>query len=278
MYGTGWGSRTCRAGITGGFLREIYSLNNELLKARLNLCAVLRNLEDLPELDADAADMIRTWRLAVCFSVHGGPAATLEFSEGRCRYYAACPPHPDVKLFFLSPSHLNGMFAGDANPVPLKGLSKLRFLKHEFIPLTRRLEYFLRPAPETLAESAGLRAHALLTLLTGVFSVPHLAALDSIAAEIAAATPCGSLQFVVDSEGPIAHLMYDGDRVEAQKGPLDRPSALMWFADWPSAYRVLSGRLDAFTAAGKGLLRLDGTIPLIDNTCRIMDRAAGYLA
>ncbi len=253
-------------------------LNNELLKARLNLYAVLRNLEVLPELDADAAEMIRSWRLTVSFSVHGGPAATLKFSEGRCRHYAACPPQPDVKLFFLSPSHLNGMFAGDANPVPLKGLSKLRFLKHEFSALTRRLDYFLRPGPETLAEPAELRAHVLLMLLTGVFAVPHLVALDSIAAEIAAATPRGSLQFVVDTEGPVVHLVYDNDHIEAQRGPLERPSALMCFADWSSAHRVLSGRLDAFTATGKGLLRLNGTIPLIDNTCLIMDRVAGYLA
>ena len=123
-------------------------MNNDLLKARLNLHAVLRNLEDLPALDARAAEMIRAWRMAVCFSVHGGPAATLEFSDGRCRHYAACPPHPDVKLFFLSPAHLNAMFAGASSPLPLKGLSKLGFLKHEFAELTRRLQYFLRPEPE----------------------------------------------------------------------------------------------------------------------------------
>ena len=253
-------------------------MNNDLLKARLNLHAVLRNLEDLPALDARAAEMIRAWRMAVCFSVHGGPAATLEFSDGRCRHYAACPPHPDVKLFFLSPAHLNAMFAGASSPLPLKGLSKLGFLKHEFAELTRRLQYFLRPEPERLAEPAYLRAHTLLTLLTGVFAVRHLVELDPVAAQLAAAPPAGSLQFVVDSEGPVAHLVYGSNGVESRKGALDRPAARMWFADWPAAYRVLSGKLDAFTATGKGLLRLDGTIPLIDNTSLIMEHAAGYLA
>ena len=253
-------------------------MDTELLKARLNLHAVLRNLEDLPVLDSRAAAMIRDWRTAIHFSVRGGLHAGLVFEGGQCRHYAVRPPRADVRLFFFSPAHANGMFAGTANPVPLKGFSRLGFLKNEFTELTRRLEYFLKPDAERLTDPGYLRANTILTIFTGAFAVKHLAELEPVSAQLAAAVPNGSVQLEVEPDGPLAHIIYDGKSVVPRKGAAARPSAIMWFAYWRTANDVLNGKMDAFSAAGKGLLRLEGKIPIIDNTGLIMDRAAAYLA
>jgi len=182
-----------------------------------------------------------------------------------------------VKLFFLSPAHANAMFAGAGNPIPLKGFAKLGFLKKDFTALTQRLEHFLRPAPEKLKDPDYLRVNTLLTLYTGVFAVRHLAELDPIAAQLAAGTPSGTVQFVVDDQPPLLHLTYNGSSIKAEKGGLDRPSAIMWFADWIAANGVVNGELDAFSAVGKGMLRLQGMLPIVDNTGLIMDRVGRYL-
>ena len=253
-------------------------MNTELLKARLNLHVVLRNLEDLPALDAQTADRIREWDIALHFAVRGGPEAGLVFEGGQCRHYAGRPPRADVKLFFFSPAHLNAMFAGTGNPIPLKGFSKLGFLKNDFTALTQRLEHFLRPDAEKLKDPDYLRANSLLTLYTGVFAVKHLAELDPVAAKVAAATPPGTVQFVVDGEPPLAHLTYNGAAIEPGKSAVERPSAIMWLADWAVANQVVNGQVDSFAAIGKGLVRLDGVVPIIDNTGLIMDRVARYLA
>lgn len=253
-------------------------MNTELLKARLNLQVVLRNLEDLPLLDPLAATMIRDWDTSIHFAVRGGLHAGLVFEGGQCRHFTARPPRSEVKLFFFSPAHANAMFAGTANPVPLKGFSKLGFLKNDFQKLTQRLEHFLRPDPEKLSDSEYLRVNTLLTLYTAVFAMPSLAELDPIGAQLSAATPRGTVQFVVEPEGPLAHITYSETGVSAGKGPVEHPSAIMWFADWTAMNRTLAGSLAAFAAAGKGWLRLEGNLPILDNTGLIMDRVAKYLS
>lgn len=253
-------------------------MNADLLKARLNLHVVLRNLEDLPLLDPQTAEMIQDWRLAIHFAVRGAFHTGLVFNEGQCRLYDARPPHADLKLFFFSPAHANAMFAGASNPVPLKGFSKLRFLKNDFVKLTQRLEHFLRPAPEKLKDDDYLLTNTLLTLYTAVFAVKHVAELDATASQLAAATPRGSMQFVVEPDGPVAHIIHGETSITAGKGPVEHPSAIMWFADWTTLNQTLAGGLPAFAAAGKGSLRLEGNIPILDNTGLIMDRVGEYLA
>lgn len=252
-------------------------MNTDLLEARLNLLAVMRNIEDLPPLDPETGAMIQDWHTAIDFVVRGGPRAGLAFEHGQCRHIEGPPPSADIKLFFFSPAHLNAMFAGTSNPIPLRGFSKLGFLKREFTALTQRLEHFLRPTAGKLADPAYLRTNTLLTLFTGVFAVRHLAEHDPIAARLAMATPRGSVQFVIESEGPLAHLVYGDSGVVAGKGGLEHPSAITWFADWETANGILNGQMDPFTTAGKGLFRVEGLVPIADKSSLIMKRAAKFL-
>ena len=253
-------------------------MNTELLKARLNLHVVLRNLEDLPDLDPGVAELTRDWRTTVQFCVRGGLGAALAFRRAMPPLLTTRAPHTDVKLFYFSPAHLKRHVPGTSNPYPSKVSPRLNFLKNEFTELTRRLEHFLRPDPGKLSDPAYLKVNTLLTLYTGVFAAKPLVELDPVAAQLAAATPKGSVQFVVDSNEPMAHIVYGDTGVEPQKGGTARPSAIMRFADWSAANRIITGGLDAFSATGKGLLCLEGNVPIIDNTGLIMDRVTRYLA
>ena len=52
----------------------------------------------------------------------------------------------------MSEAHLNKMFDGNSNPIPLKGFTKLGFLDKEFSKVTDKLEYYLKPTPELLED------------------------------------------------------------------------------------------------------------------------------
>ena len=116
-----------------------------MIKAYLNLHAVLQNLEDLVKLDGQMAQLTKDWELAVEFSVRNGPSAFLEFKNGVCRHGANAHGNPTIRLYCTSAEHLNRMFDGKATPIPLKGFLRLGFLKREFAQLTDRLTYYLRP-------------------------------------------------------------------------------------------------------------------------------------
>ena len=114
-------------------------MSDDAIKAQVNLYAVLQNLEDLVRLDSEMAELTKDWDTAIQFSVKNGPAAYVEFKKGECRHGVGRHAHPSIKLFFLSAEHLNRMFDGKANPIPLKGFTRLGFLKNEFTALTERL-------------------------------------------------------------------------------------------------------------------------------------------
>ena len=66
-----------------------------LVKAHLNLYAVLPNLEDLIRHDPEAAALARKWNTRVQFSVRDGPAACVEFTGGACRVVRDKHPNPE---------------------------------------------------------------------------------------------------------------------------------------------------------------------------------------
>ena len=56
------------------------------LKARLNLYAVLQNLEELVRFDEQAAKLVRRWSVSLRLGVRRGPSVRLDFADGRCRH------------------------------------------------------------------------------------------------------------------------------------------------------------------------------------------------
>ena len=149
-------------------------MSYEIVKAHLNLYAVLQNLEDLVKYDDEMARFTKDWNISIQFSVLKGPKACVEFKNGNCTLHKGEIPNPTVKLLFLSPSHLNKMMDGNGTPIPLKGFTKLPFLSGDFTKLTDRLEYYLKPTDEALKDSAYLELNTRLTLNTAVFGIREI--------------------------------------------------------------------------------------------------------
>ncbi len=250
----------------------------DILKARLNLNAVLRNLEALPALDPEAAELIREWTVSIRFGIRNEMSARVCFKGGACQYQADSPEPADVSLFFWSGAHLNAMFENSANPIPLKGFRRLGFLKNEFPRLTQRLEHFLKPTDELLDDSDYVRVNTTLTLYTAVFAACELARLDPIAKAVAQQTPAGALQFSILPDGPHAYVVYDGrGNMTAGRGRAENPVASITLRDLQVASLLFNGRLDSFGAVALGDVKLKGLIPMIDNTNLILDRIPLFL-
>lgn len=253
-------------------------MQSDLIKAHLNLYAVLQNLEDLVKLDGEAAALVKPWDVTIQFSVRQGPAAWVEFKGGVCRHGVGAHSNPTVKLFFLSPAHLNKMFDGKGNPIPLKGFSKLGFLSREFSRLTQRLEFYLKPKNGAAQDPAFKRINTTLTLFTATHAVRELAQLDATCKKIASHTPHGVLQISVLPDGPDVSLTVQSGPWQVTKGKMAAPTATMIFQDMEVAHALLNNQLDSFRAVGEGKVMLHGMLPIIDNVGLILDRVAGYLA
>jgi hypothetical protein len=252
-------------------------MNEIMIKAYLNLHAVLQNLEDLVKLDERMAQLIRDWELTVEFVVRNGPSAFVEFKNGVCRHGRTTHENPTVKLYFTSAGHLNRMFDGKATPIPLKGYLRLGFLKREFAQLTDRLTYYLRPELGKPGDESYLKLNAILTLQTALYAVKVLTMLEPTSKKIAAHIPAGVLQVEVLPAGPCLHLMFEKSGVSVAKGAAKRPMAKMVFKDFRVVNALLTGKLDGFLAVANGDVVLLGQLPMVDNLNLILDRVPRYL-
>ncbi|MFP4041017.1 MAG: hypothetical protein ACLFS7_10815 [Desulfosudaceae bacterium] len=250
----------------------------EAILARLNLHAVLPNLEELVGLDARAAEISGSRDICIRFVVRQGPRAFVRFQQGNCQVGTGDPPGSDVTLFFTSCRHLNRMFAGQANPVPLKGFTRIGFLTGPFQELTRRLEYYLDPAQGDLADAGYEKINTRLSLFTAARAIPVLADGDAAVQAVTSGMPAGSIVLKVLPEGPAVSLTFGGAGIVMNKGEVDQPSACMYFKDIHTAGALLNQQLNPFAAIALGDVMIRGQLPLIDAMDLILDRVPHYLA
>lgn len=253
-------------------------MDQEKLKALLNLNAVMRNLEVLPVLDSETKQRIQSWEKSILFKVFGGISVQFSFSGGNCVYKTPSLKPADIVLLFSSHRHFNRMVAGQSNPILIKGIRHLSFLTNDFSWITKRLEYCLKP-PETQQQSDTLLAvNTSLLLYTAAFAVPELVAYDPVAASVAKQMPAGAIQFSVLPDGPHAYIRYDGKGgASAGRGTVDDPAAVLTFRDCTTAHALLNGKMDGFGAVALGDLKIKGMVPMVDNTNLILDRIPMYL-
>ena len=179
-----------------------FAMVDELVKAHLNLYAVLQNMEELVAHDTATVEVARDWHITIQFSVRNGPAGFLEFKNGVCRFGKGQHASPSVRLFFTSPAHFNRMMDGKGNPIPLKGFTRIGFLTKEFPKATDRLEYFLTPTDELLTDPQYLALNTRMTLNTAAFAVVELARYDRIGRLNAAHIMNGGVLMKILPEGP----------------------------------------------------------------------------
>ncbi len=78
--------------------------------------------------DDEARALVAGREVTIQFTVKDGPKAWVAFDKDSCRTGRGRAARSHVHLWFTSCGHLNKMFDGKANPIPVKGFTKLGFL------------------------------------------------------------------------------------------------------------------------------------------------------
>jgi hypothetical protein len=261
----------------------------EDVRARLNLFAVLPNLEDVVARDAEMRDLVADARITVRFTVAGGPSTAVRFAGGVCTVGPPAgrdAPHggsgaggsgPTVRLAFASAAHLNKMFDGNGQPIPIWGFNHLGFLARQFTALTDRMGYYLTPTDELLEHPGYLAMNTRLTLNTAAFAVPVLLGHDPECVPLRHGLAHGTVVLKVLPDGPAVSLVCGASGVLPVKGELTHPSALVLLKDMQTANDFLAGKLDTFVAAVTGDVQIWGRVAMVDTLALVLDRVGKYL-
>ena len=251
-------------------------MRDELTMANINLFAVLRNLEDLCELDQKMSSLIKSQDISMQFSVKGGPQAFLMIRDGKCKLKRG-KKNCKIKLYFNSPAHLNQMFAGKKNPIPLKGLTKLGFLKNDFQALTDRLSYYLKPTEALLSDVSYFKINTILTAYTAFFALAEIGNTDRIGRINAKRIPDGIILVSVLNNGPAVYFTVKEGHLEAKKGKCNWPRAAMIFSNLEVVNALLNGKRDSYSCIANGDLMTRGYIPMLDNLNKLLVQLPAYL-
>ena len=248
----------------------------EKIKAGVNLYAVIKNIEQLVILDPEIKELVKDWNITIEFRVKNGPDASVRFKDGSCEVKKGKFDKTDVVLFFMSEAHLNKMFDGNSNPIPLKGFTKLGFLDKEFSKVTDKLEYYLKPTPELLEDPNYLNINTIFTLTTAINALPVVMEFDPKAKLTGSHLTKGSL-FINVENGPNAFVNTDANFIEVTEGNSDTATCEMIIKDISIANKFFSGGVDIFSALAKQDIKIVGQTYLLDNIGLILDRIPIYV-
>ncbi len=252
-------------------------MSYELVKANLNLYAVLKNLEDLIKYDDEMNNLAKDWKISIQFSVKGGPQAYIDFKDGQCFVGRGKIKSPSVILYFLSPAHLNKMMDGNGNPIPLKGFTKLGFLTGDFDKVTKRLEYYLKPTDELLKEQKYLQLNTRFTLNTAAYAIREIGLLDDFGKITASHIRDGIVEMKINPDGPSVFVEFKNGDIIPGTGKAENVMSSLSFKDIQVASDFLNGKTDAFTAIASGDVMMKGQIPMAEGVSLILDRIPEYL-
>lgn len=245
---------------------------DERVLASVNLHAVFGALPRLAEVAPEARALLATLRRPVTLThrIARGDGLRLVFHHDRI-VADSTPTGVRASLHYLSPSHLNRVVAGKAQPLPVAGPAGLRFLTRVFVPLTALLERYLTAGD---AEISDLSRLMLLDVAANAIVV--VANEDRSGRFSAQQMSDGDLDIAVGSQLRYRIRVRDHrlTRVPAAGTPA---RATFGFADLRTAGDVLAGKESALACVGDGRIALSGYIPLVDNTSRILDRVGHYL-
>lgn len=253
---------------------------DQTLQASIFLNGVLPLMENLVDYDQEAADTIAGKNLVLQFDVKHGPAAYLEMKNSAIRHGVGIHPRPDLWLTFPTPERFNRLMAGDKiTPGIRKGFTRLAFLTERFPNLGKRLNYYLQgdgQRVEGLESKRFLVRLGIRIMLGGMVAVANH---DPSLAQIADATPVGTLMVNVLPDGPTGTFTKSADNTFSTTfdQPVEHPNAVMELASLDAAKRLIDGDLSAVVAIGTGDVRIRGFIPLIEKVNIFLGRFASLM-
>ncbi|MCF6357475.1 MAG: hypothetical protein L3J54_06675 [Draconibacterium sp.] len=252
-------------------------MSYQLIKAGINLYAIFKNLEDLIALDEESRNLIKGKKISIQFLVKNGPKAWLQFENETCKVGQGIMHNPSVKLWFKSPEHLNKMFDGEANPIPLKGFTKLGFLQKEFVKITEKLEYYLKPEKLENPSKEYIEINTRFTLTVAAFALPEIVKYNREAKLSASHIPDGKIQLWVLPNDPAVFLTVKNGEISAQKGTTEKPDAIMEMKDYQTANNFLNGKSNPFLAIAIGDVIIRGQTNMLDSLSLILDKVQNYV-
>ena len=252
-------------------------MSYHLIKAGINLYAILKNLEDLIALDEESRNLIKGKNLSIQFLVKNGPNAWVKFENDACQVGQGKLSGATVKLWFKSPEHLNQMFDGKGNPIPIKGFTKLGFLTKDFPKITDRLEYYLKPEEVENPTEEYIAINTRFTLTVAAFALSEIGKYDKEAKLTASHIPNGKIQMRVLPNDPAVYLTVKDGVISAEKGTCENPDAVMEMKDIQTANDFLNGKSNPFLAIAIGDVIIKGIMPMLDNLSLILDKVNKYV-
>ena len=253
---------------------------DNITKAKINLFAVLRNMEDLCEMDQEAKKLIEGKKISVGFSVPEVGKAVLKFENGKCTFI----PNSfkaSLKLWFTSADHFNKLIDGEKTIPIFCNVFQVGFLLNVFQGLADRLSYYLQPAEdkkdELLKDPDYFRTSTILTAYTAFFAIAQVGNSDKVGKIIAKRMPDCKLLAGVKGEVEI-NLTIEGHKLTSAKGAIDAPVAEMVFADLEFAHRLLTGEASSFAGMGEGKFEVRGAVGILEQMSKLLDLVSMYLA
>lgn len=246
--------------------------------AYVNLNALLRNVEDIVALDAEAAALAGGRSETIAFVVNGGPTGDLSFGPQGCKFhgFGEGRTKATIGLFFPSPARFNAMVSGKGKPIPFKGFTRLGFLTKNFTGLAKRLETVLKADEASLADAALARANAELLLYAAGFALAEVGNWDPVGQLNAARIPDGIIEMGVEG-GPALSITAQKGSLAASKGRIGTPRARMTFASLGVVRELFSGKADTLAILGEGSVAMSGYIPMIDHMNKVLGLVPRYL-
>ncbi len=248
------------------------------VRSQINLNAVIAAIPELVARVPAAREIALAdpKQTSVSFAVRGGPRGTLAFEDG----VAAFLPNrtaATIRLPFASPAAFNKVIDGEAQPIPVTGFHRIKFLLNVFAPLSALLATYLQPTDEAMADPDFRATSTILTLFVAASAAAQVANHDRSGKFSAGLMPDGDV--AVEVANTLTYTLRVADHtISFLPESTPNPRAAMRFADLDTVSGVLSGRLSAIACICDGRVSMRGMINMVDNTNRILDRVGLYLA
>lgn len=253
---------------------------DNVTKAKINLFAVLRNISDLCDLDAESKEIVKDEKLSVQFIVPDVGVGTLKFENGKCTFTRGKGP-ASLKLWFTSAEHFNKLVDGE-NTIPMFiNVFKVGFLLKTFTKLADRLSYYLQPPAdkkeEMLKDPDYFRINTTLTAYTAFFAMAEIANSDYVGKACASRMIDGTILAKVGG-GPELTITVKNHQLSAAMGGCDMPTATMMFADMQFAHDILNGNASSFGGMGSGQFVVTGALDMLEQMAKLLNQVSIYLA
>lgn len=252
---------------------------DNVTKAKINLFAVLRAMQELCALDKKSAEIIKDVNLTVGFNVPSVGNAVMSFKDGKCEVKRG-KGKAALQLYFTSAEHFNKLVDGEKTIPVFFNVFKAGFLLGPFTQLADRLSYYLQPKDESLFEDKEYYTiNTMLTAYVAFFALCEVGNSDAVGKITAKRMPDGIIFCSINDEAHPVELSITVKNATLMPsiGKVGEPSAYMEFFDMDIAHEVLNGKTDTYSAVGQGRFMIRGLIPMLEQMAKLLSQVALYL-